>query len=923
MLGLLFCAARSGLFAAAPLAERFANPPAESRILRIIHSWPDAPNDQDQLIRTLSRQGYGGVVCNVSFNDYLESEPRWQAFVRAVGEAKKAGFALWLYDEKGYPSGNAGGLVLRDHPEWEAHGLLIADLECGEGPVTLDLPPGKPFLVAAFPVKEGVLDLARPTDLAAQVRDRKLAWQAPAGTWHVMAITEDRLFEGTHASGNLWQKIPYVDLLRPEPTARFLELTHRRYAEHLDADLGKLFVSTFTDEPSLMSMFLKPMPYRVLPWAANLPVEFRKRRGYDAAAIVPALIAEAGANGSRARYDFWLTVGELVSANFFGQIQDWCQRHNLRSGGHLLMEENITTHVPLYGDFFRCARRMDAPSIDCLTSVPPEVPWYIARLLAGAAELEGKTVVMSETSDHGQRYRPPGDNRPVRNVTEAEIRGTCNRLMVGGVNTITSYYAFAGLDDNALRRLNEWVGRCGTMLLGGHQVADLALLYPIESLWPRFRPARNWANDSPAATRIETVYRAAAESLFAVQRDFTVVDSRALAEAKVEQAALVHGPLRWRVVVLPGADTLPVAAWRNLARFVENGGVLITLGALPANSETEFPSPQVRALARELFGEPAEGPNCIVNRAGGAGVFLPAGSEGLLPIVLDQALEPGLRFAPRNAAHARQPSPVRVTHRRLEGHEVWFLINDSPKPWTGSVSVGAIGPGERWDPATGRSTPLASPADLPLELDAYGAAFLRFAAARPPARQTLKPGVLPNLVWRELPEAQPHVVRGEFVREDLRAEPASADRPRAGWRVNATLTKGKVDTFLFLRFLYPRPLDLSNADCLELESWVPPRQAAPTQLLVILREKDGGDFLASTGRLLGAPGRERVFVPLHGLQLAGWSKDADGELDLSRVDEVRVGWGGYYGTEGETVEFGMVLPRIGGMAANGATANAR
>jgi hypothetical protein len=46
-------------------------------------------------------------------------------------------------------------------------------------------------------------------------------------------------------------------------------------------------------------------------------------------------------------------------------------------------------------------------------------------------------------------------------------------------------------------------------------------------------------------------------------------------------------------------------------------------------------------------------------------------------------------------------------------------------------------------------------------------------------------------------------------------------------------------------------------------------------------------------------------------------------LDLSRVDEVRIGWGGYYGTEGETVEFGMVLPRIGGMPANGATANAR
>ena len=35
------------------------------------------------------------------------------------------------------------------------------------------------------------------------------------------------------------------------------------------------------------------------------------------------------------------------------------------------------------------ARRLDAPGIDCLTSLPPEVPWYIARLLASAAEVEG------------------------------------------------------------------------------------------------------------------------------------------------------------------------------------------------------------------------------------------------------------------------------------------------------------------------------------------------------------------------------------------------------------------------------------------------------------------------------------------------------------------------------------------------------
>jgi hypothetical protein len=112
-----------------PLSERFTDPPASCRILKIIHSWPDGADAQDLLIHSLGSQGFGGVVCNVSFADYLQSEERWQAFVRAVTEAKAAGMALWLYDERGYPSGTAGGLTLEGHPEWEAQGLLIAETE--------------------------------------------------------------------------------------------------------------------------------------------------------------------------------------------------------------------------------------------------------------------------------------------------------------------------------------------------------------------------------------------------------------------------------------------------------------------------------------------------------------------------------------------------------------------------------------------------------------------------------------------------------------------------------------------------------------------------------------------------------------------------------------------------------------------------
>ena len=43
--------------------ERFAQPPAEARILKIIHNWPDPPAAQDLLISRLRTQGFGGGVC--------------------------------------------------------------------------------------------------------------------------------------------------------------------------------------------------------------------------------------------------------------------------------------------------------------------------------------------------------------------------------------------------------------------------------------------------------------------------------------------------------------------------------------------------------------------------------------------------------------------------------------------------------------------------------------------------------------------------------------------------------------------------------------------------------------------------------------------------------------------------------------------
>ncbi|HPO37319.1 MAG TPA: glycosyl hydrolase [Kiritimatiellia bacterium] len=877
-----------------PLAERFAEPPASTRILRIIHGQKNKPEEQDKHLLTLAEQGFGGFAGNVSFDGYVEDETKWPPFLRGVQMAKASGMSLWLYDERGYPSGSAGDLTLRGHPEWAARGLLIAETNVtGGAAVSLSLPPGRLVAAVAVPRCDGVIALDRAVDLAASVVVGHLSWQAPDGEWFVAVMTDDLIYEGTHAAISLAYKKPCIDLLTPEPTARFLEVTHDRYAAQMGKDLGRYFVSTFTDEPSLQNLWFRPMPYRVLPWSLTIEREFRKRRGRALRPLLPALVADAGPAGARARYDFWNTVGELVSENFFGQIQTWCARHNILSGGHLLAEESLVSHVPLYGDFFRCARRLDAPSIDCLTSLPPGVPWHIARLIGSVADLEGRTYTMCEVSDHSQRYRPKGDTRPIRVVTEDEIRGTCNRLVWGGINTLTSYYAFKDLSDDQLRRINTHVGRCQTLLRGGHHVADIAVLYPIESVWSAFTPAYRGATDEAGARRVESVFDGVSAALYSANRDFGYVDARALCDATVDGDALRHGDLRWRVLVLPAADTLPMAAWRKVHRFWQSGGTVIAVGALPANSETDAPSPAVQVIAREMFGATTP-PNVVTNRAGGAGIALPFGMLALTPKMIDAVLE-------RDAACDDARAPIKITRRRIDGHDLYFAINDSDAAWDGTVRFCGDGVREQWDPATGARSAVADATRVPLRLGPYGAMFFRAPQAGIPRRLAQAGSVTLAMTCKPLPDAgRPTIGKGTHVRAELAGDAAG------GWRAPATLTRGQVDTHLFVSFPYTQPLDLSGYEGLVLDTAVPAGQRTAAELLVFIQTADGGTYLGRTGRFLNVAGAARAYALFGQFAAFGNTQKA---LDLTQVTAIRIGWGGYFGSEGETVDLTVHPPQ--------------
>ncbi|NUQ01859.1 MAG: hypothetical protein HUU35_18590, partial [Armatimonadetes bacterium] len=178
-----------------------------------------------------------------------------------------------------------------------------------------------------------------------------------------------------------------------------------------------------------------------------------------------------------------------------------------------------------------------------------------------------------------------------------------------------------------------------------------------------------------------------------------------------------------------------------------------------------------------------------------------------------------------------------------------------------------------------------------------------------PTRRAAVAGELAGLTLSPLPASTPVVTCGQYVQGALTADPGFSRPGQPFWRALGTLTRSAVDTWLFVVFDYLQALDLHDAACLAVDVQLPP-QATATQLLVILHERDGGDYLAASGRSLSEPGAARLYVPLHAFRLMGQSKDPNGRLDLDQITAIRIGWGGYFGQEGEQVGFSLAAPRL-------------
>ena len=542
---------------------RWNRPSMDDRPLQIVHGINPKlamPEGIDQMVRDAEPQrirsegmrfyqdrGLGGIVCNVAFQEYMRSEKHWKTLVAGVEACKELGLVVWLYDEDGYPSGAAGGLVLEENPRFEATELAY------------DPARDDPFII-------------RPA------------------------------YEHTHASNNYYAARRYANLIDDRAIRCFIAKTHDAYWQRLEPHFGRTIRATFTDEPSLIAINIGQIPedarkrVRVVdpidpsveplprvPWCYDLAQRYQERYGEDLIPRRRSLFAGDSPEERKVRRQFWALVADLVAERYFGAIQDWCAEHRVASSGHSLHEESIMHQVALEGNGLKVLGRMDIPGLDMLTSDPQAVihsGWLTAGLPSSAAILNGRRRVMTEVSDFAQKMGGAGP------VGLKEMQATAAWQAAWGVTEFTLYYGIGDRSAEDYRAYCDFVGRLNAILKPARFDRQVLLYYPISDLWEEYLPVAEplrLDSQSPRAQRIVGSFMRLGRTLQRSQIPFALVDHEKLASAVVPpEGKLTIGDYAFEALILPAGVTLPAEAAEVVDAFRRQGGrVLVDHPRLP------------------------------------------------------------------------------------------------------------------------------------------------------------------------------------------------------------------------------------------------------------------------------------------------------------------------------------------------------
>jgi len=599
----------------------FASPPAEFRIIQFSgHDGSPLP------VEKMKEAGIGGVELFMESDGYLKKEAAWENMRKSIEAAHQAGMQVWVADDNGYPSGMAGGRIVEADPALEVRCLRQVIKEgSGPGPVRLDLPKEAERFVQALlcPVVDGRPVLEKGT--LASVQPDRVEAQGLAGPWKLFAFAVQVNREGTQAWSTQEQfktNGRYGNLLNTAAMEKFVAMTHEEYARRFGPLKGKI-AAFYANEPNLMTLWFKwekelqrPGGVVLVPWDVDLPKRFQERHGYDLMSRLPALYGGDDESSKLVRRHFWETVGRVLAENFSARIASWAGKNGIQAASHPLLEESMLHHVIGCGDMLRFLEPLQIPACDL--PMPNREAYNLENLHFGAVHNYWMPKFLSSAAQAGNRDTVAGlmdliIARPFFDLTPlpGNIRRIVNLAAMGGVNQFMCYFVWGKYAPAEYRAINEYLGRVCVMLRGARSAATVGIYYPIETFQAEFLPSPGtWKREvwPEAWHRMEQRIRDQDEvvrSLFLQGIDYTWLHGDWIEKAKVEKGWLVAANGRYRTLVMPEVELLPLTVARKIEEFEKGGGKVIWVKSLPQMGDTPEEHEKVRAMfAKKKFLSP-------------------------------------------------------------------------------------------------------------------------------------------------------------------------------------------------------------------------------------------------------------------------------------------------------------------------------
>lgn len=589
----------------------FKNPPNIYRVIQYQMNRMDPMTDAELAshIRELVSYGIGGTQLSVVNNNrYLEDPEAWQRFQRNVDAVKKAGLRVWIHDEKGYPSGAAGGVTVKGHPELENRGLLRI-IQKGEGKETvmLSVPSDVHFLRAVLtPRVNGKLDRTQSREVP--LTDSVVICQTPMGEWQLSLFGTRILDKNTQAQSTMAQfkqSGHYPAWLDPASGRRFIDVTYQAYANHL-TDLADKIDVFYTGESHLMTMHwrhssMKNGPvgdYAYLPWADNFPKDFERMFGYDLMPCLDALFEGDDEISKTIRLNYFQAIARLYADNYAGAINTWCKEHQVKSFFHPLLEEYMAIQTICYGDMIRALRQAAIPACDIPVPKFNATNWefWMPKYISSAAVIDGKVTV-------GGLLDPiiGGNGRNDLSPTFDRLTRTMNMAFLCGINQISTYIPYAPYGYDEYRRFNEYVGRLAVMLRGAKNTAEVALYYPIETFQANFKAtAKFWPEIKADFQSYQEVTDRLASSFLKMGVDFNFLPADGILTGILSDGKLKVGENNYRAIVMPKTEVLSLTVLKRLLTCEEAGIKVFWIDTLPSMGCSTEEHTEVRKLTERL-----------------------------------------------------------------------------------------------------------------------------------------------------------------------------------------------------------------------------------------------------------------------------------------------------------------------------------